>query len=438
MTKSARIFCSIAAICYIIYVAFCAGDYWFKLYYSTAVGSILVPLIAVATAVTLLVKNKKAVIVVMGINAIFYGYCVVRDLILRASLDNIIDGVNIAAAYFGLFALVILSLKGNAIVRKIWFVPAAVSLLGVAILAVGYWQHVRTWAGIGIEAHMQIIGVHLLSDLIIVVAQFFVGMWLKKDTVVTKTAYYSTSSVSNFSLTAVVCYAVCAAYILCVGLRHWSIGISLVLGIVGMAAMAIAVFMKNTKVLMAATVINAIFGTCYCIIGRYCDYNDYLYETYRFYRYYLCHHYVDGCNIFGGICNCLAYLGVFALIMLSLKGKAIVKTIWFAPASAMFLGYAVNWMNYLLNLNFLLKLNFLDVWCDMLFNIVEIVALLFVGMWLKKSTVVKKATLTVVNSTSAPAIIGGADKLKMYKELLESGSITQAEFDEKKKQILGL
>lgn len=436
MTKSARIFCSIAAICYIIYVAFCAGDYWFKLYYSTAVGSILVPLIAVATVVTLLVKNKKAVIVVMGINAIFYGYCVVRDLIWGASWGDIIDGVNIAAAYFGLFALIILSLKGNAIVRKIWFVPAAVSLLGVAIFAVDYWQRVGT--RLGIEIYLHIIGVHLLSDLIIVVAQFFVGMWLKEDTVVTKTAYDSTSSVSNFSLTAVVCYAVCAAYILYVGLCHWSIGISLVLGIVGMAAMAIALFMKNTKVLMAATVINAIFGTCYCIIGRYCDYNDYLGETYRFYLYRLCDHYVDGCNIFGGICNCLAYLGVFALIMLSLKGKAIVKKIWFAPASVMFLGYTVNWMNYLLRLNFLLKLNFLDVWCDMLFNIVEIVALLFVGMWLKKSTVVKKAALTVVNSTLAPAIIGGADALKMYKELLEAGSITQAEFDEKKKQILGL
>lgn len=31
-----------------------------------------------------------------------------------------------------------------------------------------------------------------------------------------------------------------------------------------------------------------------------------------------------------------------------------------------------------------------------------------------------------------------ADSLKMYKELLDSGAITQEEFDEKKKQILGL
>ena len=31
-----------------------------------------------------------------------------------------------------------------------------------------------------------------------------------------------------------------------------------------------------------------------------------------------------------------------------------------------------------------------------------------------------------------------ADELKKYKDLLDSGAITQAEFDEKKKQLLGL
>jgi hypothetical protein len=31
-----------------------------------------------------------------------------------------------------------------------------------------------------------------------------------------------------------------------------------------------------------------------------------------------------------------------------------------------------------------------------------------------------------------------ADELKMYKELLDSGAITQDEFDQKKKQLLGL
>ena len=46
----------------------------------------------------------------------------------------------------------------------------------------------------------------------------------------------------------------------------------------------------------------------------------------------------------------------------------------------------------------------------------------------------RKATST--NSPSS--IVGGADEIKKYKELLDSGIITQEEFDAKKKQLLGL
>ena len=42
---------------------------------------------------------------------------------------------------------------------------------------------------------------------------------------------------------------------------------------------------------------------------------------------------------------------------------------------------------------------------------------------------------TVINQTNAAS---GADELKKYKDLLDSGIITQEEFDAKKKQILGL
>ena len=49
-------------------------------------------------------------------------------------------------------------------------------------------------------------------------------------------------------------------------------------------------------------------------------------------------------------------------------------------------------------------------------------------MWLKDSFIHTKSV--------SSDIIGGADKLKIYKELLDSGVITQEEFDVKKKQIL--
>ena len=84
----------------------------------------------------------------------------------------------------------------------------------------------------------------------------------------------------------------------------------------------------------------------------------------------------------------------------------------------------------------------------MLSALVEIVAFLFVGLWVKESIttgqtapVNEYATFNpqiYSNPTASNDAIGGADKLKMYKELLDSGTITQEEFDAKKKQILGL
>ena len=44
-----------------------------------------------------------------------------------------------------------------------------------------------------------------------------------------------------------------------------------------------------------------------------------------------------------------------------------------------------------------------------------------------------------VPSTNLPtSIVGGADEIKKYKELLDNGIITQEEFEAKKKQLLGL
>ena len=56
---------------------------------------------------------------------------------------------------------------------------------------------------------------------------------------------------------------------------------------------------------------------------------------------------------------------------------------------------------------------------------------------------VKRSKLIVPAKTAEPAVViqkptSNADELKKYKELLDSGVITQEEFDAKKKQLLGL
>ena len=50
----------------------------------------------------------------------------------------------------------------------------------------------------------------------------------------------------------------------------------------------------------------------------------------------------------------------------------------------------------------------------------------------------QKQTTTPAPSTAPASSVSNADELKKYKELLDSGIITQEEFDAKKKQLLGL
>lgn len=83
----------------------------------------------------------------------------------------------------------------------------------------------------------------------------------------------------------------------------------------------------------------------------------------------------------------------------------------------------------------------------MLFGIVKFGGYFFMGLWLKETMVVSESSVhpntyaTNNHQATMPQIqqvVGGADKLKAYKELLDLGIVTQEEFDEKKKQILAL
>ena len=140
----------------------------------------------------------------------------------------------------------------------------------------------------------------------------------------------------------------------------------------------------------------------------------------------------------------LAIVAVVVILALSLKNT--IKSqekIWFIGAALLFVGRLILWIQvgYFEYISLLGKQCFPSA-------LVEIVAFLFVGLWVKDSItsgqtapVNEYATFnprTYSNLTAFNDTIGGADKLKMYKELLDSGTITQEEVDAKKKQILGL
>ena len=229
-----------------------------------------------------------------------------------------------------------------------------------------------------------------------------------------------TESGKKYALIAAICYAVYAIYNIINGIIYVSnseyatITVFNILFWIGMLGMAVALFVKNQKIVIAAAGVNALLGAYY-IVTYFSLWN---------------------------LCDFLAYASVVVFVVLTLKGNDVVKKIWFVPAAVLLLGCVIGWITsgYF---------EFLSAaWKSMLVSIVEIVALLFAGMWVKEivapaeaSPVNEYATFNPQSINSTPAsssAIGGADKLKMYKDLLESGTITQEEFDAKKKQILGL
>lgn len=224
----------------------------------------------------------------------------------------------------------------------------------------------------------------------------------------------------KFSLIAAICYTVYALYNIIIQIfyvlksDYATITDLNIIFWIAAPGMAVTLFMKNKKAVVVAAGVNACLGAYYII------------------RYFSLWH----------LCDFVAYAGTVALIILFLKGNAVVKKIWFVPAVVMLMGCVIDWINggYF---RFLF-----EAWKSMVFSIIEIVALLFTGMWLKEDAKPVKAAPVNEYATFDPQAvyfapassptIGGADKLKMYKELLESGTITQEEFDAKKKQILGL
>ena len=83
-----------------------------------------------------------------------------------------------------------------------------------------------------------------------------------------------------------------------------------------------------------------------------------------------------------------------------------------------------------------------------LLGIIQVIGCFITGLWLKEDAVLVQEAPTceqasvnhqAVQSAPVAAVsIGDADKLVMLKELLDSGAITQDEFNAKKKQVLGL
>ncbi|MCD7775119.1 MAG: SHOCT domain-containing protein [Clostridiales bacterium] len=119
------------------------------------------------------------------------------------------------------------------------------------------------------------------------------------------------------------------------------------------------------------------------------------------------------------------------------KGK-IVSKLWFIPGALAAVTYLIQWIQGGSSVYIII-------------DIIEVVAYLMLGLWLVRSdehyTGVQSVAVNECVTSEPQSInaretasftVGDADRLKKCKELLDSGAITQEEFEAKKKEILGL
>lgn len=133
-------------------------------------------------------------------------------------------------------------------------------------------------------------------------------------------------------------------------------------------------------------------------------------------------------------------------ILLVMKQSSVIKSIWFIPAPMLLLSDITYWIQY-----DLLK-DFLETVPYFVLQLLEVAGLFFIALWLREEakeftdaqmcipranedTIVKQYP---VSNRLTNSVIGEADKLRTYKELLDLGIITQGEFDTKKKEIINL
>lgn len=143
-------------------------------------------------------------------------------------------------------------------------------------------------------------------------------------------------------------------------------------------------------------------------------------------------------NIFGF----LAAVSLMLLFVFALKGNAIVKKLWFAPAVFMLAYHIINiiQINEIIDFSYYFSVRLLLRVCFPLF--VTIAGLILTGLWLKNGSSESEATTAAMNSQAASqtsvysSAVSVADKLKAYKDLLDCGAITEEEFKAKKSELL--
>ncbi len=252
------------------------------------------------------------------------------------------------------------------------------------------------------------------------------------------------ASAKIFSVISAVCFVILVAWeIFLAVLYEYTISFITIISCIIWLAYAVLLFLQKKNIVFVIVGIANVLLEMYYFVDMLQSVTTAYYistvnkmRVLNYFLYFLCAATILIIILF----NCLP----------SLQGKRkVVSRLWFLPGVFMAVGNLIMWRQWAWDYFKYYPTSLAYV--SIVISIIEVLAYIMFGLWLYRSPEIKDntkvtsvneyATFNPQNINASPPIssaIGGADKLKEFKELLDMGAITQEEFDAKKKQILGL
>lgn len=184
----------------------------------------------------------------------------------------------------------------------------------------------------------------------------------------------------------------------------------------------VSLLLRNEKMLLAAMALNALYEL-YDLINYFCVTN---------------------------IIYFAASVLLLAIAFSVLKGKYNLPHFWYLPAILYMISFIIVIIEdcqyfigkyYCSTFGEVFKYGYIEFERILMWGIIPAVAYALIGLWLKvadHSPISKPVNAVPAASPSHPSQAETIERLKEYKSLLDCGAITEEEFQEKKRNLLGI
>lgn len=186
-----------------------------------------------------------------------------------------------------------------------------------------------------------------------------------------------TKSEKIYAYIAATCFGVCAIRVL-MNIFKYSFEATIVFKWILLVAMSISLFVRKRKAAIVASIAYAVYEIYNNISTIRVFYN--LHSSYSLLGPFAIK------NYFNYIAYCVAYGALIILALFAIKYNKILPKVWFLPGAVMLLVFVFVWLMHA-------KYGYFSIsteWPYVIISIVEVIAILFMGLWLKEDMILAR------------------------------------------------